>query len=95
MQLFDSVVLIQDLPEFKLHAGDVGAIVEIFEKPPGLMVEFNSMDGDLVALPIVQETQLRSLRDDDMYSVRTVTQWKWSDRGSEQDIDEREASPVS
>lgn len=76
MEMFDRVVLVKDLPEFDLRVGDVGAIVEIFEKPyRAYLLEFNSNDGDLVALPTVEESDIRQLRDDDMFTVRTVTDW--------------------
>lgn len=88
MEMFDSVVLLVDLPDYGLKAGDVGAIVEIFVNPQGLMIEFNSYDGDLVALPIVDPSQVRPMRDNDIASVRPVTEWYGA--GSKQDMAEPE-----
>jgi hypothetical protein len=40
----ETVVLLHDLPEQSLRAGDLGAVVEIYE-PDGLEVEFVSASG--------------------------------------------------
>lgn len=75
MEMFERVVLLVDLPDYDLKAGDVGVIIEEYAEPQGFMLEFNTRDGDLVALPVVSESQIRSLRDDDLCSVRRISEW--------------------
>jgi 3,4-dihydroxy-2-butanone 4-phosphate synthase len=48
-KLHDVVALLEDLPEHGLRRGDVGAVVEVFERtgrhPAGYIVEFLDSDG--------------------------------------------------
>ena len=43
-KLLDTVVLNRDLPQHGLRAGDLGAVVEVYE-PDGLEVEFVTASG--------------------------------------------------
>jgi hypothetical protein len=45
-KLLDTVVLDRDLPQHGLRAGDLGAVVEVYE-PEGLEVEFVTASGKL------------------------------------------------
>ena len=65
----DTVVLTQDLPEHRLQAGDVGAVVHVYEGD-GLEVEFVSARGDTRAVITLREADVRSARPDEMLSVR-------------------------
>jgi hypothetical protein len=51
---FKDVVLLRDVPESGLRAGDVGVVVEVFPGrdgvPPGYMVEFVTLTGETVAV---------------------------------------------
>jgi hypothetical protein len=48
-KLLDTVVLDRDLPQHGLRAGDLGAVVEVYE-PEGLEVEFVTASGKTQAL---------------------------------------------
>jgi hypothetical protein len=48
-KLLDTVVLNRDLPQHGLRAGDLGAVVEVYE-PDGLEVEFVTASGKTQAL---------------------------------------------
>jgi len=68
---FDSVVLACDLPAEGLRAGDLGAIVEIYE-PDGIEVEFVTASGRTGALVTLKPTDLRPVGDSDLVTVRTL-----------------------
>jgi hypothetical protein len=44
------VALAVDLPEHSLAAGDVGAVVHVYESGKNFMVEFTTFDGKTVAV---------------------------------------------
>ena len=57
----DSVALAVDLPEHGLAAGDVGAVVHVYESGKNFMVEFTTFDGKTVAVAKVSADQIRPL----------------------------------
>jgi hypothetical protein len=60
--LFEDVVLLVDLPEEGVLAGDIGVVVEKHEVPgpeTGYSVEFFNMSGDTAAVVVVPASQLR------------------------------------
>lgn len=67
----DSVVLNKDVPEHGLKAGDVGAVVEIYE-PDGIEVEFVSGDGVTQALLTLSTADVHPIADSEILSVRTL-----------------------
>lgn len=66
----DTVVLTQDLPEHRLQAGDVGAVVHVYEGD-GLEVEFVSANGGTRAVLTLRDADVRSARPDEMLAVRS------------------------
>jgi uncharacterized protein DUF4926 len=69
--LLDTVVLNRDLPEHGLRAGDVGAVVELYG-PDGIEVEFVRASGQTKALVTLKSSDVRSVDDNDMLTVRTA-----------------------
>jgi hypothetical protein len=67
--LLDTVVLKRDLPEHGLRAGDLGAVVELYEAD-GVEVEFVRASGQTKALITLRAGDLRSVAEDDMLAVR-------------------------
>lgn len=67
--LLDTVVLIRDMPEHGLRAGDLGAVVEVYERD-GVEVEFVRASGDTKALVTLKTADLRSVAANDMLAVR-------------------------
>jgi len=70
-QTLNTVVLVRDLPEQELRAGDLGAVVETYE-PDGLEVEFVTASGRTQALVTLKESDVREVRDEDLITVRSV-----------------------
>ena len=68
----ETVVLPHDIPERGLRKGDLGAVVELYETD-GLGVEFVRASGRTQALVTLKASDVRSVRDEDLVAVRTVT----------------------
>ncbi len=67
----DTVVLARDLAEHGLRAGDLGAVVEVYE-PDGIEVEFVTASGRSQALVTLNVSDVRQVQDSDLVSVRSV-----------------------
>lgn len=67
----DTVVLSHDLPAHGLRAGDLGAVVEVYE-PDGLEVEFVTAAGRTEALVTLGLDDVRPIAETDLVSVRNI-----------------------
>lgn len=67
----DTVVLVRDLPQNGLRAGDLGAIVEVYGAR-GVEVELVRASGQTQALVTLETKDLRSLGADDILTVRSA-----------------------
>lgn len=65
----DTVVLLRDLPDAGLRAGDLGAVVQVYA-PDELEVEFVTAAGRTQALETLRAADVRPVRDDDLLAVR-------------------------
>lgn len=75
LELFHDAILLRDLPEHGLLAGDVGTVVEVHKVPgreDGYSVEFFDMTGRTVAVVTVPERALRAPTVEDRPTVRAV-----------------------
>ena len=70
-KLLDTVVLDRDLSQHALRAGDLGAVVEIYE-PDGLEGEFVTASGKTQALVTLNANDVRPVRESDLIAVRSV-----------------------
>jgi hypothetical protein len=70
-KLLDTVVLDRDLPQYGLRAGDLGAVVEVYE-PDGLEVEFVTASGKTQALVTLNVDAVRPVQENDLVAVRSV-----------------------
>ena len=70
-KLLDTVVLDRDLPQHGLRAGDLGAVVEVYE-PEGLDVEFVTASGKTQALVTLNVNDVRAVQENDLVAVRSV-----------------------
>jgi hypothetical protein len=73
-ELYQDVVLLNDVPEEGLRAGDVGTLVERHDVPgrePGYSVEFFDMLGHTVAVVTLPASALRAPTSDDRPAVRS------------------------
>jgi hypothetical protein len=73
-QLFTRVALADDLPKENLRRGDLATIVEYYEgspgQEPGYELEVFNAVGDTFAVITARESQIESLRNDELLSVR-------------------------
>jgi len=72
-QELDTVVLDRDLPEQGLRAGDLGAVVQVYQGD-GYEVEFVTAAGRTQALVTLTAADLRPVRDGDLVAVRPLAQ---------------------
>ncbi|MGA7275829.1 MAG: DUF4926 domain-containing protein [Candidatus Udaeobacter sp.] len=68
----DSVALAVDLPEHGLAAGDVGAILHVYESGKNFMVEFTTFDGKAVAIAKVSADQIQPLARNEIHHARAL-----------------------
>mgnify|MGYP003702716335 CR=1 FL=1 len=69
--ILDTVVLVHDLPEHGLQAGDLGAVVQVYE-PDGVEVEFVTASGKTQALVTLRENDVRHVQSTDLVAVRPL-----------------------
>ena len=65
----DTVVLVRDLPEAGLRAGDLGAVVQVYG-PDALEVEFVTAAGRTQAVHTLRAADVRPVREDDLLAAR-------------------------
>ena len=66
------VVLVRDLPDHHLRAGDLGAVVSVYP-PDGLEVEFVTASGRTSALVTLRLADVRRIADTDLVAVRSLS----------------------
>ncbi|MCF6155229.1 MAG: DUF4926 domain-containing protein [Candidatus Brocadia sp.] len=69
----DRIVLLKDLPEDGLQAGDVGTVVHIHRQGEAFEVEFMTLDGGTVAVITLLSSQIRAVNKRDITHVRELT----------------------
>ena len=67
----DTVVLVRDLSSSGLRAGDLGAVVHTYGTE-SVEVEFVTASGRTQALLTLNVADIRSVRDNDLLTVRTA-----------------------
>lgn len=72
LKLLECVVLVKDIPEFSLRAGDLGTIVAIYQSA-GLEIEFIKASGQTQTVRTLTEAGIRLINADDIISVRPLT----------------------
>ena len=70
-QEHEAVVLVRDVPEHALRAGDLGAVAQVYS-PGSLEVEFVRASGQTQALVTLMDADLRAVREGDLIAVRQV-----------------------
>lgn len=68
----DRVALTMDVLEYGLRVGDTGTIVIVSTMPRGYIVEFTTINGDLIGLVDLFPHQVRALEGNDVKSVRPL-----------------------
>lgn len=69
-ELLDTVVLVRDLPEHSLRAGDIGAVVELYDD--ALEVDFVTGDGRTQALLTLRVEEVRPIAEREILAVRPL-----------------------
>jgi len=69
--ILDTVVLVRDVPEHDLRAGDLGAVVELYASD-SLEVEFVTASGRTKALVTLKFADVRPIADTDLVAVRSL-----------------------
>jgi Domain of unknown function (DUF4926) len=69
MEMLDTVVLLADLPDLDLRAGDIGAIVDVYSRD-AIEVEFVGPTGATRALVTLPVKAVRKVRAADIMTVR-------------------------
>jgi hypothetical protein len=65
-----SAVLIEDIPDAGLEAGDVGVVIHIHGQGAAYEVEFMALDGHTLTIQTLEARQIRATRSIDMPHVR-------------------------
>lgn len=76
LHLYDRVALKRDLPEHGLRSGDVAVLVDYVPHPDGdeqgcVLEVFNAL-GESIAVVAVRESEVESLRRDEVLAVRSL-----------------------
>lgn len=69
----ERIVLITDVLEEGLVAGDVGTIVHVHPRGEAFVVEFLTLDGNMAAIATVLPSQARLVSDKDITHARMMT----------------------
>jgi hypothetical protein len=68
----DRVVLLKDVPEEGLKAGDVGTVVHVYRNGEAFEVEFMTLDGRTVAIVTLPALDVRTVSSRDITHVREL-----------------------
>ena len=68
----DRVVLIVDVPENGLKAGDIGVVVLIHGEHKGYELEFITLDGETIAVVSAFPSQVRPIESGEIAHVRKL-----------------------
>jgi hypothetical protein len=73
LEVFDRAVLLVDLPQQGLTAGDIGTVVMVHASGQGYTVEFLTLGGETIAVETLLAAQVRPVRPDEIAHVRQRT----------------------
>lgn len=66
----ETVILIHDIKEHGLREGDMGAVVNVYDKGSAAEVEFVTATGRTVALVTLTSSDIREIKQNDVLHVR-------------------------
>ena len=69
---YDVVVLVDDVPEQGLHAGDIGTVVIDYDESSA-EVEFMTQEGVTIALLTINKSQLRKADEADLRGIKEAS----------------------
>jgi len=68
----ERIVLLKDVPEEGLRAGDVGTVVHVYREGEAFEVEFMTLDGGTVAIVTLPASHVRTVSNRDITHVREL-----------------------
>ncbi|HVO44099.1 MAG TPA: DUF4926 domain-containing protein [Aggregatilineales bacterium] len=68
----ERIVLIDDLPDYHLQAGDVGTVVHVYAAGNAYEVEFFTLDGHTLDVVTVEAEQVRPVGSMDVLHARPM-----------------------
>jgi hypothetical protein len=68
----ERIILLDDLPNENLQAGDVGTVVHIHTQGEAYEVEFMALDGETIAITTLLSSQVRAVSRKDIPHVREL-----------------------
>jgi hypothetical protein len=68
----DSVILMTDVPEHGLQAGDLGTVVMVAQHGRGYIVEFMTLDGETIAVVSLFAEQVRPIQQGEIAHARMI-----------------------
>jgi len=68
----DTVVLTRDLVEHQLRAGDVGAVIHVYQDGKAYEVEFVTGSGQTLAVETLEPSDIRPFGDGEILHIRRV-----------------------
>jgi hypothetical protein len=74
-ELYNEVVLLKDIPAMKLKKGDVATVVDHHTSKTsedGYSLEIFNALGDTIAVVTVSESEIESLKESEVFSVRNL-----------------------
>lgn len=72
MKELDIVVLLEDLPEQSLEAGDVGTVVHVYKNSAAVEVEFATGTGDTVGVVTLATRKIRLMQEEEILHARRI-----------------------
>ncbi|MFK0730330.1 MAG: DUF4926 domain-containing protein [Gloeotrichia echinulata HAB0833] len=77
-ELFQRVALNRDLPEYQLKKGDVATLIDFIPHPDngeeGCVLEVFNATGESIAVVIVPISDIKPLRNNEIFSVRSLVE---------------------
>lgn len=72
IQMFERIVLTQDIADTILKAGDVGTVVEVYDNGAAYEVEFFALDGSTIAVETILAEFTRAVSGNQILHTREL-----------------------
>ena len=72
IQAHDSVVVVEDLHEFSVRAGDIGTVVHVYPEQRAYEVEFVSLTGLAVGVATLASHKVRTVHEGEIAHARLL-----------------------
>lgn len=68
----DQIVVIEDLADLPVRAGDIGTVVQVYESAKAFEVEFISLVGQTVGVATLPASKVRAILDGEIAHARLM-----------------------